>query len=356
MVMSKGSITSGPNRRAGSILRLLVREYIRSGRPVGSRRLAGLCRESLSPATIRSVTANLEKLGYLIQPHRSAGRVPTELGYRFYVDSLSKPSELSQKELLRIRGTLERELDPEHLMNKTSQILSTHSDSMGFVLAQPLELAAMKHIQFVKVSTGRVLVVVITRTGSVQHRLVQVTQDLSQTDLEEAGQYLVEHFEGDTLPEIRDKLLSLSSGEGAQMTPVKNAILLGSASLADSDVSSQAESEVYLGGTARIIEKPELADRRQASALLRALEEKSQLARILTECLQAEEPGPTVTIGLDKHIPEMGNWAVISSPYLYHRQVAGSLGILGPARMSYEKGISLVGSVAKLFGRILSSN
>ena len=135
--MTNGSITLRPSRRAGNILRVLVREYIRSGRPVGSRRLSGLCQEGLSPATIRSVTAHLEELGFLKQPHRSAGRVPTETGYRFYADSLSKASELSPKELLRIRGTLEKEMDPENLMSKTSQILSTHSDSMGFVLAHP---------------------------------------------------------------------------------------------------------------------------------------------------------------------------------------------------------------------------
>ena len=354
--MTKGSTTRRPGRRAGNILRVLVPEYIRSGRPVGSRQLAGLCQESLSPATIRSVTAHLEELGFLAQPHRSAGRVPTGMGYRFYADSLSKASELSPRELRRIREILEREMDPENLMDKTSQILSTHSDSMGFVLAQPLELAVMKHIQFVKVSARRVLVVVIAGAGSVQHRLVAVPKNLSQTDLDQAGRYLIRHFEGNTLPQIRDKLLSLTSGEGSQENPIKNAILLGSASLPDSDLSSQGESGVYLGGTAQIIEKPELADHQQASALLRALEKKSQLAKILTECLQAEEPGPTVTIGLDKHIPEMGGWAVISCPYLYHRQVSGSLGILGPARMSYEKGISLVGSVAKLFGRILSNN
>ena len=271
--MTKGSTTVRPGRRAGNILRILVREYIRSGRPVGSRRLSGLCQEGLSPATIRSVTAHLEELGFLKQPHRSAGRVPTETGYRFYADSLSKASELSPKELLRIRGTLEKEMDPENLMSKTSQILSTHSDSMGFVLAQPLELAAMKHIQFVKVSAQRVLVVVITGAGSVQHHLVAVPENLSQTDLDQAGRYLVGHFEGNTLPQIRDKLLSLTSGEESQKNPVKNAILLGSAGLQDSDASSQGESEVYLGGATRIIEKPELADRQQASALLRAVEE-----------------------------------------------------------------------------------
>ena len=349
--------TVQPNERAQNVLKALIQEFVQDGKPVGSRRLAKNYREKLSSATIRNVMADLEKVGFLTQPHTSAGRIPTAKGYRFYVDSLSDTRQLPAREVDRIKQSLEQEADPGELMSKTSQVLSTLSNNVGFVLAPPISRAAMKHIKFVRISKRRILVVLVTSSGLVQHRLIQIDQDLPQRELNQAGRYLVAHFEGRTLLEIRLELLRLMLEEKSLYDRMlQNATLLGTASLAQYEGEENEESEVYLGSTASMMRKPELADIKKMTILFETFEEKSRLVRIVTECLKANSSGPTVRIGLEKHIPGMRDWALISSPYLYDQKAMGSLGILGPSRMEYDKAISLVDYVAKLFGKLLNSD
>jgi heat-inducible transcriptional repressor len=343
------------SERSRSLLRELIREHIRTGQPVGSRRLARLSRETLSPATIRNVVADLEEMGFVEQPHTSAGRVPTEKGYRFYVDTLLQTRTLSGKEVDRIRESLEKETDPDKLMDKTSQVLSVVSSNIGFVLAPPMALAVMKHIEFVRIAERRILVVLVTGGGLVHHRLIQADEDFQQAELQQASVYLVSSFEGRTLHEIRDELLKLMSEEKALYDRLlRSVIVLGSASLIQQDTVAHA-SELYLGGTTKVIQKPELADINRMIALFENFEEKSRLVKILSECLKSSSAGPVVTIGLEKHLPGLGDWALVASPYS-HQGLTGTLGVIGPSRMEYEKAISLVDYVAKLFGEILSRN
>ncbi len=171
------------NERAQDVLKTLIREFVEDGKPVGSRRLAKNNRERLSSATLRNVMADLEKVGFLTQPHTSAGRVPTAKGYRFYVDSLSDTRPLTAREVARIKQSLEQETDPGELMSKTSQVLSTLSNNVGFVLAPPISRAAMKHIKFVRIAQKRILVILVTGSGLVQHRLIQTDQDFSQREI-----------------------------------------------------------------------------------------------------------------------------------------------------------------------------
>ncbi|MFB3906359.1 MAG: heat-inducible transcriptional repressor HrcA [Acidobacteriota bacterium] len=342
--------------RSRGVLRELIREHVRTGRPVGSRRLAKLAGENLSPATIRNVVSDLEEMGFVAQPHTSAGRVPTERGYRFYVDSLLQTKELTDREVDKIRASLEKETDPDKLMDKASQILSAVSDNIGFVMAPPVSLAVMRHIEFVRIAERRILVILVTSGGLVQHRLIELDEDFEQGELQQAGRYLVEDFEGKTLLEIRDELLKLMMEEKALYDRLlRSVIVLGSASLMQKEGEAEA-TEVHLQGTVRIMKKPELADVNRMIALFRTFEEKGRLVKILSECLKSNASGPVVTIGLEKHLPGMQDWALIASPYVYSHGIGGSLGVIGPSRMEYEKAISLVDYVAKLFGKILSRN
>ncbi len=355
--MIRQRATAQLNERAQGVLKALIEEFVQDGKPVGSRRLAKNYWEELSPATIRNVMSDLEKVGFLTQPHTSAGRVPTAKGYRFYVDSLSDTRQLTAREVDRIKQSLEQETDPGELMSKTSQVLSTLSNNVGFVLAPPISRAAMKHIKFVRIAKRRILVVLVTSSGLVQHRLIQIDQDLPQGELNQAGRYLVAHFEGRTLLEIRFELLRLMMEEKSLYDRMlQNVTLLGTASLVQYEGEENEESEVYLGSTASMMRKPELADIKKMTVLFETFEEKSRLVKIVTECLKANSSGPTVRIGLEKHIPGMRDWALISSPYCYDQKAIGSLGILGPSRMEYDKAISLVDYVAKLFGKLLNSN
>ena len=336
---------------------MLIREYIGSGRPVGSRRLAKLHWEHLSSATMRSVMASLEEMGFVAQPHTSAGRVPTAKGYRFYVDALLQAKRLSKQELSRIRKSLGQQIGPGELMTKTSQVLSTFSSNLGFVLAPPISLAVLKHIEFVRLSARRILVILVTGAGLVQHRIIGCDEDLTQTDLDQAGRYLSTHFQGKTLLEIRDELLRLMSEEKSLYDRIlKNVVLLGSASLMKTEAEEGEQASVYLVGASQIVQKPEMADINRMIALFETFEEKSRLVKIINECVKDNPSGLTVTIGLEKHIPAMRDWALISSPYLHNRKIMGGLGILGPSRMEYDRAISLVAYVAKLFGELLDNN
>jgi len=345
------------NDRARDVLKSLIREYVRTGRPVGSGRLSKRNREGLSPATLRKVMADLVRMGLAAQPHTSAGRVPTTRGYRFYVDSLLETRHLPSTAEDMIRTSLESESDPEELMNKTSQILSSLSNNIGFVLAPPVSAAAMTHIKFVATSRQRVLVILVTGSAMVQHRMIRVDQTISQSDLDQAGRYLVTHFRGLTLAEIRKQLLRLLTEEKSLYDRLlKNVVMLGAASLVKCEGEEDEESQVYLGGTSCVVQKSASADVDRIAVLLETLEEKRRLVKIVTECLNTDSPGPTVRIGLEEEIPGMGDWALVSSPYVYNQRAIGGLGILGPSRMEYENAISLVHYVARLFTTLFQSN
>lgn len=353
--MSPNATISDLGVRECEILKALVREHVQTGKPVGSRRLSRLHEEGLSSATIRNVVSDLEEAGYLTQPHTSAGRIPTARGYRFYVDSITSGRSLSTQDVKLIRKSLEQEADPGELMDKTSKILSLFSSNLGFVLAPPLSGIVIKMIEFVRIAAGRILVIVVSQTGQLQHRMIRIEEDLKQDDLDRAGRYLVTHFSGNSLTEMRDELLSLMTEEKALYDRLlKNVILLGSAGLMAHAEPEEESAEIYLGGTEGIIKQPELADVDRMTVLFQTFEEKSRVVKILSECLNSDHSRPVVTIGVDDVMPGMGDWTVISSPYSCNQQIVGGLGIIGPSRMEYERAIGLVDYVAKLFGRLIS--
>ncbi|HSR69161.1 MAG TPA: heat-inducible transcriptional repressor HrcA [Acidobacteriota bacterium] len=345
------------SERQRNLLKAVIREYVETGKPVGSRRLTKLDPEGMSAATIRNAMADLEDLGFVTQPHTSAGRVPTAEGYRFYVDSLIEAGPLSRRDLEKIKESLAQESDPGELMDKTSKILSSFSNNLGFVLAPPISSIVIKRIEFIKIAHRRVVVLLVSKSGLVQHRTIQTGEDWEQTELDQAGRYLATHFSGKTLTETRAELLAMMSEEKALYDRMlKNVILLGSAGLMAHEEDDPSEGEVYFGGMSGIMEKPEMADVNRMISLFEAFEEKSRLVQIISQCLRREDPsGPAVTIGLDDSLPaELRDWTIISSPYRSESRIMGGLGVIGPSRMEYEKAISLVDYVAKLVGKLIS--
>jgi heat-inducible transcriptional repressor len=264
---------------------------------------------------------------------------------------------LSPGETEEIKKSLEHESDPGELMNRTSQLLSAHSNSIGIVLSPPISQLVMQHVEFIKLSRYRVLVVLVGKADLVQHRWIQLEEVFSQAELDQAGRYLVENFRGKNLTEIRWELLKLMRKEKALYDRLlKTVTLLGSAAVVNAEEESSEDSQIYLGGTARVIGRLGFAEVDRLVSLLQTFEEKSRLVKIITACLKSQDKSPAVTVGLEDHIPGMGNWSLITSPYSLDNSTVGSLGILGPSRMEYEKAISLVDYVARLFGEILRSN
>lgn len=346
------------SERAQQLLRLLIKEYVRVGKPVGSRRLAKLFPEGLCAATIRNALADLEEAGFLKQPHTSAGRVPTLQGYRYYVQSLLGNRRLNQKEIDDIRRRLEGENDPEGLMEKASQLLSTYTNTLGIVLSPPASSVVMKHVEFIRLSAQRVLVIIVSRSGQVQHRLLNLDEDISQTELNQAGRYLVDNFANRSLSQIRSELLRLASEErNLYNRLVRNVLTLSSASFenADNSPGSADAPQIFLGGASRLIQRLDRADINRLLFLFDTSEQRGRVVKIISACLREDE-GPCITVGLDDHIPGMRDWSLITSSYSYDQDVKGSIGILGPSRMEYERAISLVDYVARLFGQILCCN
>jgi len=355
--MSDQQMTDELSERSRNVLKTLIREYVRVGKPVGSRCLSKMYSEKLSPATLRNVMSDLEDAGFLSHPHTSAGRIPTQRGYQFYVRSLLDARRLSDQEVGEIKRSLEEESGLSDLMNKTSKLLSAYSNSIGIVLSPPISRVVMKHIEFIRFADRRVLVVLVDTAGLVQHRLIRVEEQLPQSELEQAGRYLVENFKGSNLMEIRSGLLRLMKEERTLYNQLmRNVILLGSAAVVAPNENEKEESEVYLEGTSRVIGRLEDSDLDKLISLLQTFEEKNRLVKIITECLRADRNVPTVTVGLEEHIPGMRNWSLITSSYDYDRNTKGSLAVLGPSRMEYGRAIGLVDCVAGLFGEILLGN
>ncbi len=344
------------DERSREILALLIKTHISTGQPVSSRAIARLSSEGLSAATVRNIMAELEQAGYLQQPHTSAGRIPTDKGYRFYVDHILEKARLSEVDENTIqRGMLgEQWPSAEQLMTRASHLLSHLSESVGIVVSPRFSTDLIRHIEFVRLSDGRILVVTVSRAGIVQDRLIRVEGNFTQDELDRTARYVNANFSGMSLVGIRAELLKRMAEEKALYDSLlQNAILLCEKGLSETE---EAEAEVFVEGTSNILAKPDFADLERLRELLRLFEEKSRLVKLLNECIATvAQPPIGVRIGAENSLPGLRGCAVITSTYSYGHQVVGSLGVVGPMRMEYARMISVVDYVARLLERALAN-
>src|SRR6266852_1716974 len=346
-----GKTEGGLDERPREILKLIIRSYVNSGEPVGSRTLAKSIDWRLSPATIRNIMADLEEDGYLEQPHASAGRIPSERGYRFYVNHLADSSKVSKSDERYINRLLAETDTPEELMSRASLILSTISKNVGLVIAPPMGATILKHIEFVDLGEGKILVVFVSTTGLLQRKLIRVGERYSQEELDKAGRYLVEKFSGKTLTEIRNELLRLMQFERTLFDRMLALLRTWSETLGE---EAPADS-IYLQGTANILNQPEFADVERMRMLFQMFEEKGRLVKILNECISNNPAeGVTISIGSELGVPDMRDFTLIASSYASNDRTTGFLGIIGPTRMEYERGISIVGYLGRIVGEMIN--
>ncbi|MEP7274620.1 MAG: heat-inducible transcriptional repressor HrcA, partial [Acidobacteriota bacterium] len=344
------------DERSREMLALLIRAHIAKGEPVGSRTISKLTREGLSPATVRNIIGDLEEAGYLEQPHTSAGRVPTDKGYRFYVDHILEQTRLSESDENTIQLGLfgDRWPTAEQLMSRASHLLSRYSDNVGIVVLPNLSHDVIKHLEFVRLSDEQILVITVSRTGIVQDRLIRVMESFTQDELDRTARYVNANFAGMTLLAIREELLKKMSEEKALYDRLlQNAILLCEQGLGDDNQSGQ---EVFVEGTSNIIAKSDFADTERMRQLFRIFEEKTKLVKLLNECvgpISTQQVG--IRIGGENNLPGLHGCTVITSSYGYGDQVVGSLGVLGPVRMEYARTISVVNYVARILEQALSA-
>jgi heat-inducible transcriptional repressor len=342
------------DERSKEMLALLIKTHIATGEPVGSRAISKLTSEGLSSATVRNIISDLEDAGYLEQPHTSAGRVPSDKGYRFYVDHILQAPRLSMSDESGIqRLMMEAQwLSPDQLLSHASRLLSLFSESVGIVISPSIARDVIKHIDFVRLSDGRILVITVSRSGIVQDRLVRIDEDLTQDELSRTANYVNDNFGGMNLVAIRAELLKRLREEKALYDRMlQNAVMLCERGLGESD---QNDLEVFVEGVSNIVANPDFADAERMRELLRVFEEKNRLIKILNECLSpANLQSVTIRIGAENNLPSLRGCTVITSYYSYGDQVTGSLGIVGPVRMEYERTIGVVSYVARLLEQAL---
>ncbi len=344
------------NDREREILKSVVKLYISDGKPVGSRFISKRRRRDLSPATIRNIMADLEEAGYLTQPHTSAGRVPTDKGYRFYVDNMLESSRLEKSDREFIEDNIFKANSHDSVVERISHTISQASNNIGFVISPALDQNHLKHIEFIQVGDGKILVIIVSRSGLVQNRIIRVAEQFTQTELDQTARYLNENYAGLSLLSIRSDILKKMGEEKALYDRLlKNVILLCNRGLID-EVSDQ-NVDIYLDGASNLLNKPEFADSLRMRSLFKTFEEKSKLIKILNECIRTSSgAGVRIIIGSENSTPGLQEYTLISSPITPQDPSLGSVGILGPTRMEYARAITIVDYVAKLYGQIFSSN
>lgn len=338
-----------PNR-VRDVLQAIITQYIVSGEPVGSSILAQKYISDLSPATIRNIMSAMEDMGYLSKPHTSAGRVPTDMGFRFYIDSILEVKELSKAEREKIKEKYREASEIDAVMQDTSNILSSLSNCMGLVLAPRFDNIFIKHIEFVRLSRTQIMVLIVSTSGIVQNRIVRIDEELKQHELEKMTGYLNEIVKGLTLRMLKHKIIEeMEEEKNLYDQLLKKALVLSRIAL---DNTKQTDN-IYIEGKTNILEQPEFVyDLEQMKLLFKAFEEKSVLLNILDKAMNVL--GIQVSIGSENGVGDIQGCSIITAPYSSNGNILGTLGVVGPVRMNYAKIIPLVSYTANLLGEIIT--
>jgi heat-inducible transcriptional repressor len=338
-----------PSERAQHLLRVLVQRYIREGTPVGSRTLSKDSGLDLSPATIRNIMSDLEELGFVAAPHTSAGRVPTDKGYRFFVDTLidlRPPDDPQLRQLQRMLGT--RDEGTQAVVASASKLLSTVTQLAGLVTLPRTTHAALRQIEFLPLSERRVLAILVVNNREVQNRILHVSREFSQDELRQAANYLNEQFAGRDLEAVRVNLLEdLEQTQRSMDKLMRDAISLAR----DALVPATAEGEFVLDGAANLIGLNELSNMEKLKQLFEAFNRQRDILHLLDQSMHSN--GVQIFIGRESGYQLLDECSVVTAPYTTADEVAGVLGVIGPTRMAYERVIPIVDITAKLLSAAL---
>ncbi len=341
--------------RSQDILRAVTEAYLADGRPVGSRTLEKTQPWGISAATIRNVMADLEDMGYLKQPHTSAGRIPTDKGLRFYVDHLLSVSDVGRggrvlspqvyKELSRYAH------DPKELLRHTSRLISSISHQLGLIFIPNLHTLRLREVRFIPISSSSIMVVFISESGILQHRIVPRDKGVSKDDLYRFTEEINTRFAGKSLGEVFKGILNEMERQKTQYDRIYyNLLRLTGEAL---EVwRKENESEFYWDGMSNVLEQPEfMEDVERLRALFKAFEEKGRLAKILWRCIERENL--QVVIGSEAEIEDLANVSILAAPCCYQERPLGALAVLGSRRMDYRNMVMLIQETASLVNDIL---
>ena len=332
--------------RAKLLLKALIERYIAEGTPIGSRTLSKAAGMELSPATIRNVMSDLEELGLIVSPHTSAGRVPTARGYRLFVDTmLTANRPLAGVNTAQTATKLIAD-QPQRVISSAALMLSQLSSFVGVVMA-PRKTSVFRHVEFLRLSERRILVIIVSPEGDVQNRVISTPVDYTQSQLVEAANYLNAHFTGMAMEQVRERLHSEVENLRSEI-----ATLMQAAVQVNSEASA-AQDEVVISGERNLLNVTDFASNMgNLRKMFDMFEQKAQLLRLLEVSNQAE--GVRIYIGGESQVVPFEELSVVSAPYEVDGQVVGTLGVIGPTRMPYEKMIQIVDITSKLVSNALS--
>lgn len=333
--------------RAKILLKALVERYIADGQPVGSRTLSRASGLDLSAATIRNVMADLEELGLIVSPHTSAGRVPTPRGYRLFVDTMLTARPLNLEELrAETQGQLQPD-QPQRVIASAANMLSSLSQFVG-VVTSPRKASVFHHVEFLRLGDKRVLVILVSPDGDVQNRVIFTPQDYSQSQLIEASNILNTHYSGLSIEEMRERL----KNEVDQLRS-DIAALMQAAVQAGGDAMADNSEQLVLSGERNLLTVQDFSnDLGSLRRMFDLFEQKTQLMRLLDGSSRAE--GVRIYIGGESQIVPFEELSVVSAPYEINGQVVGTLGVIGPTRMAYDRMIEIVDITSRLVTNVLS--
>ncbi len=339
------------NERSREILRQIVEAYVETGEAIGSRTISKRLGMSLSPATVRNVMADLEELGLLYAPHTSAGRLPTEAGLRLFVDGLLEIGNLTQEERASIEGKCAAAgRSPQQVLEEVSKLLSGLSHCAGLVLAPTFE-ETLRHIEFVSLGPGRALVVLVTESGMVENRIIDVPLGMPPSSLIEAGNYLAAKMVGRTLREAETEIQKEIEEHRAQLDELTAKVV--EAGLATWSDGAPEGGVLIVRGQANLLEDvTALADLERIRALFEVLETKEALLRLIELTERAD--GVQIFIGAENELFALSGCSMIIAPYANRqKQIVGAIGVIGPTRMNYARIIPMVDYTAQVVGRVI---
>lgn len=340
------------SERKEQILRSVVVNYIKTAEPVGSRTVARTYPVGLSSATIRNEMADLEEMGFLIQPHTSAGRIPTQLGYRYYVDNLMDLDELSDDDEKTISSSLSagkmREI--EQIIINSTRVLSSATNQTSMIMGPQFKKSAFHQLRILPLDDKRGLVVLITDTGFIKNKVIDLQHQLSQSELQQVVSYLNQKLSGLTIDQVTTSLINeLKRDLFRRLEILEQAFILLEESLKE-----ERQIRVFLGGTTNILNQPEFKDVNKIRRMLNLFEQEQLLFKILED--SSSEDDIVVRIGAENECEDIKECTLITGTYRIHDKTIGTLGVLGPTRMDYGRVISVMHRLVDHLNRRLSSS
>ncbi|SHJ19346.1 heat-inducible transcription repressor HrcA [Malonomonas rubra DSM 5091] len=336
------------NERSQNILEAIVEDYIASAEPVGSRAITKRHSFNLSPASVRNVMSDLEDMGFLCSPHTSAGRIPTEKGFHYYIDSLLKVRHLSKDEERKLLKSYRFQgMKMEDVMQEVGRVMSGLSNYTGLVMAPKFASTVFRQIEFIRLSHGRLLVIYVSETGLVQNKVIECPDDLSQRELEQINNYLNHELTGLNIHDVREKISSELKDERSRFDQLRRQAL----SLSSKALQEEADDLVYVSGTSLMLEQPEFSTPEKMKRIIQALESKKTLIDLLDRGQAAA--GVQIFIGSQSQLTELEGCSLVTSTFSNQKGAIGTLGVIGPMRMSYSQVIPIVDFTAQMVSRIL---